>query len=482
MKNRCLLPALFLLGFGFFPPLFPAGPVPFSLPQPVAAELNSAPFKGQEVGLLAIRTSDGAVIAAVNPDRALIPASTLKTLTGACALEKLTPAFRFKTRFLAANLPDPEGVLHGSIYLQGGGDPSLRPEDLWSLVAALAETGLRRVEGDIVLDDSLFSEPGRPPSWPEALLFPAPYDSPHGALALAYNSLEIVVSPGTEPGGTQARTGPLEGLVELKNGITTGESAPLQLTLLLAPEQPPIFLLGGGLPPGAPPFREWVHIGHPTWGLGAALQSLWAAAGLEWSGTIHRGAAPESAVVLAERSSSPLGKVLIPILKISSNFGSEMLLKTLAAADGIRPATIERGIDHVRGCLATWKAPSAAVVLVDGSGFGRENRMTCRTLVSILETARKAVWSEPFRTALPQAGKDGTLRRRLPDFRGRLAAKTGTLAGVAGLAGYMTPPGSREEIIFAILINQGPGAAPVGAHLVDRLVRAIALSLPRLVR
>ncbi len=444
------------------------------LPRPVAAALAAAPFRGQGVGLYAIRASDGAVLAAYAADTPLIPASTMKVLTAACALDALGADYTFRTRILADRAPDASGTVRGNLYLQGGGDPVFRPEDLWAALTDLAAAGVQRVEGDVIVDDTLFEEPGRPASWPPARGFPAPYDAPQGALALAWDGTEVVVVAGRRPGDpAQADTAPVSRLARFDNRVVTGARTAVQLALVETAGEPPVIRVTGTVARGKP-VREWIHLGHPTAAVAGAVTNLLPHANVTLTGRARRGTTPASATALVERRSLPLAQILVPIMKNSSNFGAEMVLRGLAAAGGQRPATIAGGTAKVLACLGRWNVSRAGADVRDGSGFGRGNRLTARTLVGVIDVARRnATWGQEFMNALPIASQDGSLRRRLRDMRGRVRAKTGTLDGVHALAGSILTPAGRE-VLFAVVLNQRRSGAFLGHPSVDKLVRALA--------
>ncbi len=445
-------------------------------PSPLQRVLASSPaLKGQQAGIYAVRVVDGVVAAAVAPDEPLIPASTVKILTAACALERLGPAFRIRTLVLADSVPDVTGAVQGALYFRGGGDPELRPEDLWGMVADLAAGGVRQVDGDVVLDDSLFEPPGRPAGWPPPMTSPAPYDSPQGALALAWNSVEILLYPGSRIGDpARWETAPLSDLVRVTGAVTTGPRNAINCSLETAPDGPPAIRVAGAVARGRAPAAEWVHLGDPTSAFEGAVQRLLRAAGVSVRGVVRRGVAPGAAVVLLEHESPPLARVLAPIVKNSSNFGAEMVTRLLAAAGGETPATTAAGVQRITACATGWEAPLDGARLVDGSGYSRADRLSARTLVQVLRAAgANPSWGADFRASLSRAGEDGSLRRRLREFGGRLLGKTGSLDGVAALAGFLTARRG-GEFAFAILLNQGRGAPPVSPASVDMVFRALA--------
>ena len=149
------------------------------LARSLTAALAVPPLSGARVGALVVRASDGATVWSHEADIPLVPASNMKLLTSLAALELLGPTYRFETRILADRRPDAAGRV-GDLIIQGGGDPALTSEDWWRLAADLRRSGLRKVEGDIRVDDSAFEDAFWHPSW--GAISSRAYHAPVGAL------------------------------------------------------------------------------------------------------------------------------------------------------------------------------------------------------------------------------------------------------------------------------------------------------------
>ncbi len=458
-----LLPSLLAGAIG----TTPAGAVAAPLPPPVARTLQSV--GAARVGLLAVDISTGVTIAAHDAEAPLAPASTMKLVSTACALDTLGPSFRFLTAILADSVPDADGTIRGSIYVRGAGDPALEPERLWAAVRELGALGVKRIAGDVVADESFFERAGRPASWPDDPRA-SPYNAPQGALSLAWDATEVIVLPGPRAGTpAQVATSPLRASAPLVNRALTGRSDDLSVFLADGADGRPQIVVTGTISERASPYRTWVHLGPPGPAVGDAVVELLAGAGIEVAGRARIGRTPPDAVMLLEHQSPPLGDIVARANKPSSNFVAEMLTRSLEAYDAGAPGTVTGGTRRMGACLLRWGIPVDGLVLSDGSGFSRSNRLTAEALVGTLLAARRhPAWRAEFEASLARAAEDGSLAHRLSDLRGRVRAKTGTLNGVAALAGLAVDRGGRE-IAFAILVN-GPGA---GADDVDRLVRAI---------
>jgi D-alanyl-D-alanine carboxypeptidase/D-alanyl-D-alanine-endopeptidase (penicillin-binding protein 4) len=237
-------------------------------------------------------------------------------------------------------------------------------------------------------------------------------------------------------------------------------------------------VVNGTIAAGSAPYRTWIHLGPPGLAVSNALTELLREAGIEVGGRARTGRAPAGAVLLLEHESPGLGEIVAGVNKPSSNFGAEMLTRALDAYTGGPPGSTAGGTRRIAACLADWAVPADGLVLADGSGYGRENRLTAEALVGVLLAARRdPAWRAEFEASLARAGEDGSLRNRLSDLRGRVRAKTGTLNGVSALAGYAVDRQGRE-IAFAILVN-GPGAGPDDVDRVLRSLLAASDALPR---
>lgn len=429
--------------------------------------------------LVAVEAPGGRVLADVAADAPMIPASTQKLLTTACALERLGPTRAFSTSFLASTAPAEDGRLPGSLYVQGGGDPLLRAEDMWVALRELRALGVRHIAGDLVADDSLFEPAGRPAAWP-ASSRPDPFDAAQGALSLAWNSIEIIVLPGPAA-GRQARVSvfPLAAGARIESRVVTGGKTAIRIDSRSGPGNRHQVKIEGTIRHGAGPYRSWVHLGDPTRAAAEALAELLPQAGIVLDGKVRLGPTPGGARPLSRHDSPPLRTIVAAVNKYSSNFGAEMLLRQLAADPARGGAGIEAGLRVLDGCLSEWGLAGENLHLADGSGYSPSNRLTARTLVGVLEQAERSPgWGPELLVSLPRAGEDGTLKGRLREFRGRLRAKTGSLRGVSSLAGELVLEGERRVLFAIILAGEGKDG-PVSAALTDRLFRALARALEK---
>ena len=282
--------------------------------------------------------------------------------------------------------------------------------------------------------------------------------------------------PGAKPGSpARVTVFPLEGAVEIVNRARTGGQTRLDVRLATPPDHRGRILVKGTIATGAPPHREWIHLGDPARALLGGLEDLLAASGIVVEGSLLVGRVPDGATVLARRTSPPLASLVRAVNKYSSNFGAEILLRHLGASTPPGVRSTPAGLEAVRRCLDRWGIGRRGLVLADGSGFAPANRLTVRALAGVVGAAlQHPDWGPELIVSLPRAGEDGSLRRRLPSLRGRVRAKTGSLSRVTSLAGLLTARDGRA-VPFAAIVNASRGTVPRGAA--DALVRALVRDL-----
>jgi D-alanyl-D-alanine carboxypeptidase/D-alanyl-D-alanine-endopeptidase (penicillin-binding protein 4) len=418
----------------------------------------------------------GEELFALHPDRPMVPASTQKLLTATAALRLLGPARELETVFLATGPLDARGVLRGDLVVRGGGAPDLTAAELWTAVQELRARGLSAVEGDLVADDSAHVPPGRPADWPGARN-QNPYNAPGGALGVNWNALRVDVRPGPAVGEpVRVSLFPLERVALLEVRARTGGSRTKLVVERRFTGGRNRIVVKGSLPVGAETRTEYVALEDPTGTFLKALRELLGREGITVKGEDRRGPVPEGAVEIYRHASRPIAELVRSMLKYSNNQMAETLLRDTAALVEGEPGSTEAGLALVGDLLREWAVPTDGLVLADGSGHSRKNRLTPRALVALLRhAARDPLVGPELLAGLPIAGEDGTLHSRpYPGTRGGLRAKTGSLTGVHALAGHLDL-GEGRRAVFALLAEDGGrcGYRP-GAEALDRAAAAIA--------
>ncbi len=440
--------------------------------------VDSSGFKDGEIGLWIGSTGDAGLETyyGKNATKLLLPASLSKLVTMGGVLDTLPPGTKLQTQLLydpkAAKID--QGVLSGAIYLKGGGDPSFVSEDAWALVNELTRTGITSVEGDLIVDDSRFDTIRFDEDRQEERVDRA-YDAPIGAMSMNWNSVNVYARPGDKVGE------PLKVFADVmspylkvrNNSKTVGAGKGKTVSVERISEKGfngDVIVINGALALGSPEAVIYKSISQPDLWAGYNMVEFLRQRGIAVKGKVKTGTAPSSAAVLATRDSHPLSSIVADMAKWSNNYVAEMLVKNVAAESGEKPATMATGLAQVRKYLEKSGVKSGEYEFVNAAGLTRKNRLTPEQLGRFLEFVRTDFTMFPeYLTALPIAGVDGTLRKRMKNSSGErwVRAKTGLLTGVVGLAGYAGRPNG-QIVTFAFIYN-GPGKEDKARGLFDRL-------------
>jgi serine-type D-Ala-D-Ala carboxypeptidase/endopeptidase (penicillin-binding protein 4) len=446
------------------------------------ALLDEPRFAAAHWGVLVRSLATGETLYARNAERLFVPASALKVMTGAAALDLLGPGHRFHTEILTTG-PIRDGILLGDLVVRGGGDPTLsgrfhasprEPFRAWA--DSLRALGIRRIGGAVVGLEGAFVDPplGRGWAWDD---LDAAYSAEVGALVFNEGAILLRIHPSRREGGAAVViTEPATGYVRIVNRVVTG--APGEDAVLSVSREPagPGVVLSGRIPPDTVLTRT-VAVREPARYFATVLRETLREAGIPVDGPIFverdRPVGEMDTFALrplfAHRS-PPLAEILPPLLWHSVNPMAEMLLRGLGL-ESAGEGSAAGGNLAVGAFLEAHGLDPQNRRMVDGSGLSRYNLLSPRTLIGVLEamhaSARRDVWLE----ALPAAGREGTLSGRLREtpLEGLLRAKTGTLGGVRALAGYL-PTAAGDTLVFAVLLNGHLHTASDADGVIDALL------------
>jgi D-alanyl-D-alanine carboxypeptidase/D-alanyl-D-alanine-endopeptidase (penicillin-binding protein 4) len=395
------------------------------------AALVAAAKLGGETGLAVLDARTGELLEALEPDRALPPASVLKAVTALYALDRLGPAHRWTTRVLAGG-PVSGGTLDGDLILAGGGDPVLTTDELGDLAAAVAARGLKRVTGGFrvwagALPELDLIDREQPVH--------AGYNPAVGGLNLNHNRVHFEWRRGGDGWrfSMDARGERFVPPVRMARVRAADRAAPV-FTYRAGRDADEWTVAAGALGKGG---ARWLPVRHPARYAGEVFQTLLAAHGIRLPDPEPlRG--PPRGTLIAEAGSPPLADVLRDMLKFSTNLTAEVVGLTASGAPGLAASG---------RAMADWARIRLGATgrFADHSGLGGDSRVSARDMARMLAAGRTG--------ALPALLKNHGLR----DAKGneiagsplRVVAKTGTLNFVSGLAGFILPPAGRP-LAFAI--------------------------------
>ena len=387
------------------------------------AALDDPAIRGADACLTVERGE--ALVYARNPDIALLPASTMKVLTGMAALRRLGEDFTYTTPVLTATEPTGAGVIDGAVWLVGAGDPLLATDAyaasfrnqpqvytrLDSLADAIVAKGVKEIKGGVIGDESRYDTARYVASWKPAYI-------------------------------TDSDVGPSSALT-VNDGFTQFRPLPRQ------------------------------HAAQPARHGAAVLTDLLRARGVV-VGEPGEGAKPGDATLLADVESPKLPEVVGQLLRESDNLTAELLVKELGARFG-GDGSWAAGLAVIRDTIDDAGLPVDPLVATDGSGLDLSNRLSCTLLMDALDLAGPG---GAVAAGFPVAGRTGTLVDRFigSPAEGKLRAKTGSLNFVVGLAGFVDSAGA-GTLEFALLANDLPDRTASGRALQDR-VGAILSTYP----
>lgn len=427
-------------------------------------------------GVRVLSASRGQVLYERNADLSLNPASNMKLFTSATALAKLGPDYRFTTRVLRTAAVQ-DGTLTGDLILQGGGDPVLETPDLEQLADAVKAAGIRKVTGRLLADDYRFDDERLGIGW-NSDDEPYYYSAQISALTLNRNVLTLDIAPGKQAGDPAIVTvKPIEGYVQVTALPATGAAgSETKVSVSRARARNEVQITGKIAVDAAVAKDREVTMEEPELWAGAVFKKLLRDRRVEILGEVERARAPETAEEVATHASRPLSEIVALLNKPSDNLIAEMLLKELGYA-AKKKGDAYAGSEVVEGFLKEIGIDAGGVRINDGSGLSRQDLVTARAISDLLAYAEKQPWGAIYKTSLPIAGVDGTLRSR---FKGtpaekNLTAKTGSLSHVSALGGYVTSAGG-ERFILSILINNYPGGTS-GPDAPKRIEDAIGTAL-----
>ena len=447
--------------------------------------LDSSGVKKDELGLMAVHLSrEGEVeLLNVNGEKKMIPASITKIITAAAALEYLGPTLKLETE-LWSSAPIHNGVLKGDLILKGAGDPGFVSESMWFLVNELVRTGIREIEGGIVVDDGKFDsirfDPGREPSRVDRA-----YDAPIGAMSFNWNAVNIFVRPGENVGDkSMAFADPENSYIQLKNEAKTGKRGSGNKILVsrtgVKDEESQmkagdVVMVKGSLADGYPEQVVFKNISQPDIWSGYNLLSFLKQRGITVKGGVTAKPGSAKGTKLARVESKPVSLMVTDMMKFSNNFVAEMLTKNIAATSGAAGVSMEMGMEKIRAYFESLGVKKADYILTNPSGLSRDNKARPQDLLLVLQSSRKRFENYPeYMSALPIAGLDGTLKKRMQGsaVKQKIRAKTGLLTGVVGLAGFAADS-TGGVTTFVFLYNGNSKSEEKIRNLFDQLAETL---------
>lgn len=469
-----------------------------SLQNRIRLALSRPELRRGTVAVKIASLNSGKVIFEDSAEKYVMPASNMKSFTVAAAIEKLTPNFRFVTSVFANSKPDETGAVKGDLTVFGRGDISVSTafyegdyyKGLDALADKIVQAGVKKIEGNIIADESYFSGSAIPTGW-EWDDLQWYYGAEVSALPLNDNALDLTVKPASSVGAIcSVLLQPSNSVYRIINNCrTVSANAKRELTIKKDLDQN-VLEVYGSLPAGDKGFANYLTVSHPSELFVSLLKQRLQQKGVIVTGQTRVIGAKEKAnlpaastvvpVEIAKLESFPLSLIAAKTMKPSQNLYTETILWTLgeemnktAAPDNSISA--DKGLAVVKSFLQQIGVPEGGIVQYDGSGLSRHNLVTADALVRLYTyMAKQSRFSQAWRDSLTIGGIDGTLKNRFvgTSAAGNVRGKTGTIDQVSALSGYITTA-SEEPLVFSIIVNGVPNSR-VRTATIDEIVLNLA--------
>lgn len=424
------------------------------VPSTVTQALHSAKIPLSQVALVVAPANGGTPLVNFNSAQPMNPASTMKLVTTAAALDILGTHYTWRTKVWADGAIN-DGVLQGDLYMQGMGDPKLVVEKLWLLLQHIKRRGITTITGDLVIDDTAFDLPPH-----HAGAFDGeplrPYNAVADALLINYKSVELSFTPDATQG--IARVGITPPLV----GVEVPETIPLSQTgcgawhkkIGAQFDNSREITFTGQYPTSCGNKSWYVAYRVPEEFAARSIAGMWLELGGSIQGKVRFAPIPDtlrSQKPLVQNISPTVAEVIRDVNKHSNNVMARQVFLTLGLhAHGLGTYT------NANNALQNWwrsrLGDTPPPIVENGSGLSRIARIRASSMVAMLQAMWKSPHMPEFMASMPVAGIDGTLRRSRVRVPGSAHLKTGTLRDASALAGYVLA-NDGAYYVFVAMVN-----------------------------
>jgi serine-type D-Ala-D-Ala carboxypeptidase/endopeptidase (penicillin-binding protein 4) len=455
-----------------------------TLPDVIKNMLRAAQIPEDAIATKVLRLSDGALVLAHNSDASMQTASTMKLVTTLVGLERLGPVYRGRTE-LVSSAKVVNGVLEGNLALRGLGDANLDWRAFESMLETLRNQGIEEIRGNLIIDRHFFQPPrldiGLPP-FDEAPEFR--YNVIPDALLLNMNlgsfeftsdatAVSIRMTPALD------RVTVISSMTLIEATCSNWEDGWKSPTITTRADGSIVISINGTFPKNCAANTELNLLDRSDF-TDRLFRSLWRGLGGKFSAAVNEAAFNDAnARVLATHRSRPLGEIVRDINKTSDNTLARLLyltLGTLPTSDKNLPSAT-RAEEEIRAWFKRNAIKDQGLVLENGSGLSRTERITPAQMIALLTVGSRSNWAPEFVASLPIAALDGTMRRRLRESPAaqRARLKTGTLKNVVAVAGYV-PDGTNELCVAVAFINHPLAISSVAQPILDALMNWVSQS------
>jgi D-alanyl-D-alanine carboxypeptidase/D-alanyl-D-alanine-endopeptidase (penicillin-binding protein 4) len=441
-----------------------AAPSSNVLPVKIQQALAKAKIESSALALVLLPLNGPGVATFVNADVAVNPASTMKLITSYAALELLGPTHQWKTEFYTDG-PLHNGVVQGNLYLKGGGDPKLNMEKLWLLMRDLRANGVQQITGDLVLDRSHFLQPPLAAFNDDGKDANKPFLVGPDSLLVNLKSVRMITR--NEGGKVMVAVEPPIASIHIDNRVKALPAGKcpnpnVGYTSKKQPDGSINLVVSGQLVAGCSSQTYLALLDHPSYAAGA-VRAIWQELGGSIQGRDRVADVPKGARLLARAFSPDLVEIIRDINKYSNNTMAQQLFLSLGAQ--FRTASDADDAKAAQRVIRQWLGRKGInadhLVMENGSGLSRNERVSAREMALMLQAAWKGPYAAEFISALPLVGMDGTMHKRLrrTALTGQAHIKTGTLNTVRAISGFSRDANGNTWAVVAILNHPRPWGA-----------------------
>ena len=359
-----------------------------------------------------------------------------------------SPDKQFETRLLLDGVQAEENF-KGNLVLQGGGDPSFTSESLWNLVNIFMRTGIKVIEGDILIDSQLFTRAFF------RIFTERSYETPISASSFNWNAVTFRIRPGRKLGSlARIFVDPENPYIRIKNKLVTkNKKTNIKLRRINQGKSSETFLFEGSIKPNQKEVSKFRNIKQPELWLGYNLKSFLARRGISVKGQVQEGACSKTCSQAALWKSKPFSRISHDFMKFSSNFIARMLASSIPLEQGARKGSYKEGVSIIRKYLN--QQALGRLAFKEPSGLDRANKLSPSFLEKILLQDLQSFYAPEIFASYPLPQGPGTLEKRYKKSSKlvHIRAKTGYLSGVVGLAGLAQ--NIKNKYVFVFMYN-GP--------------------------
>ncbi len=415
------------------------------------------------MGIEVVDLNTGETLYQRNATKTFTPASNMKLFSEAAALLVLGPDYRFQSKLSTDANTLTQGTLQGSLYLYLPGDPSFTEEHLNALLSQLSTWGITRIQGNVVLVSTHNGVNAYAPGIVAKDLTYS-YGAPLSPVMLDENRVMLTVNPAYRVGepALVELDAPLNS-IKINNQVKTAASnASCGIDFKMDGENN--LNVRGCVRVGQSAFQQRIAIRNPLRYSQDMIKIKLANMHIAFNGAVVLGTLPANTLLIATHASKPITQLMADTLKPSDNlYADSMYLHAAARLHGGAPLDWQQAQPVVKNFLQQQTGINLQnAILIDGSGLSRQDLVTAEQTIHLLQYLHNRFpLAYEYIAALPVAGQDGTLQRRLkkPTQQGLIRAKTGSMTGIMSLSGYLYTANA-HTLAFAIYINTLPGTPP----------------------